>query len=140
MSTMTIDPTFLSPARTTQGRTTQGRTSQGRTTPARRPAAARGELRLTRRGRLVVFGLCLAVVLGAALFLGQSSVATDRPGTDVPTEVITVGTGDTLWEIASERAATGSDIREVMVQIERLNALESAALDAGQRLRVPLAG
>lgn len=130
MSTMTLSPTLLSP------------TPIRPTRPSRstRSTRAQGELRLTRRGRAVVFALCLAVVLGAALFLGQSSVATDRPGADVPTEVITVGTGDTLWEIAGERAATASDIREVMVQIERLNALESAALDAGQRLRVPLAG
>ena len=112
-------------------------TRAARAPRALRPAPA---VRLTRRGRLVVLALCLATVLAGALFLGGSSAATDRPGSDVPTEVITVGTGDTLWEIASERSTTGGDIREVMREIERLNALETAALDAGQRLRVPLAG
>jgi Tfp pilus assembly protein FimV len=129
MSTMTI--TGPIPHRATR--------RPARPAPAAPSVSAPGELRLTRRGRLVVLALCLAAVLGAALFLGASSTATDRSGTEAPTEIITVSTGDTLWDIASERAATGSDIREVMVRIERLNALESAALDAGQRLRVPLA-
>lgn len=99
-----------------------------------RPA---GELRLTRRGRLVVFLACVAVVLGVAFFLGASSVATEEPGSAPVTEVVTVGTGETLWELAAERTVPGEDVRDTMLEIERLNALESTALDAGQRLLVP---
>jgi hypothetical protein len=53
--------------------------------------------------------------------------------------VVTVGTGDTLWAIASDAAAaTGEDdVRAMVTHIERLNALESGMVLAGQRLRVP---
>ena len=106
------------------------------------PATARpvqGQVRLTRRGRAVVFTLSLLVVLAVALFAaGGSSVATDRPGADVPTEIITVQPGQTLWGIASDLAEDGGDVRAVMVEIERLNALTTAGLAAGQKLRVPL--
>ncbi len=99
-----------------------------------------GELRLTRRGRLAVFLACVALVLAAAFFLGASSVATEEPGAQVPTEVVTVSGGETLWELAAERTAPGGDVRDMMLRIERLNALESGALDAGQRLLVPAGG
>lgn len=97
-----------------------------------------GELRLTRRGRLAVFLACVAVVLGAAFFLGASSVATEEPAPASATEVVTVATGETLWDLAAERTEPGEDVRETMLRIERLNALQSAALDAGQRLLVPV--
>ena len=48
-----------------------------------------------------------------------------------------VGTGDTLWGIAAELDADG-DVRSTMREIERLNALDSVALSAGQKLRVPV--
>ena len=48
-----------------------------------------------------------------------------------------VAPGDTLWGIASE-IATDGDVRSMMSEIERLNALESAGLQAGQKLRVPV--
>jgi hypothetical protein len=116
MSTLSIAPAFA-PERTT------------------RPAAS-SSVRLTRRGRLVVFLAALAVVLLAGFFLGAGSVATGEAGTPEPTEVVMVESGDTLWGIA---AATGTDdIRETMNEIERLNALESVALSTGQKLRVPI--
>ena len=53
-----------------------------------------------------------------------------------PTRVVTVGTGDTLWAIAADLADDG-DVQAMMTRIERLNALESGMLSAGQRLVVP---
>lgn len=101
----------------------------------RRPA--RGTVRLTRRGRLVVFLAALLVVLAVGLTVGARAVATDEPGTPEPTRVVMVGTGDTLWDIAAEAAGDG-DVRGMVDRIERLNALESGMVVAGQRLRVPL--
>ena len=116
MTTLSIAPAFA-PERTT------------------RPAP-RSTVRLTRRGRLVVFLAALALVLLAGFFLGAGSVATGDAGTPEPTRIVMVEPGDTLWGIA---AATGTDdIRETMAEIERLNALESVGLSAGQKLRVPL--
>ena len=64
------------------------------------------------------------------------SVATQEPGTPEPTRIVQVGSGDTLWGIAAELADDG-DVRAMMEQIERLNALDTTVLQAGQRLVVP---
>jgi hypothetical protein len=98
-----------------------------------------GALRLTRRGRLVVFVAALMIVLATSVMFGGGSVATSEKGEPSPTEVITVGQGDTLWAIASEIAAdTGErDVRTVMAHIEDLNGLDSTMLQAGQQLRIP---
>ena len=49
------------------------------------------------------------------------------PGTPEPTRIVQVHSGDTLWGIASELADDG-DVRAMMEQIERLNALDSSVL------------
>lgn len=111
--------------------------SLGTDRPLRSPA---GQLRLTRRGRVVVFFLGLAAVLALSVMVGGGSVATSEKGTPAPTETVIVGQGDTLWAIASDVAAeTGEDdVREVMAQIQELNSMDSGMLIAGQELRIPL--
>ena len=101
------------------------------------PTRARSTVRLTRRGRLVVFVTSLFLVLTVAFMLAGGAVGTDEPGQPIPTEIVQVTPGDTLWGIASD-IATDGDVRSMMQQIERLNALESAGLQAGQKLRVPV--
>ena len=101
-----------------------------------RPASA-GQLRLTRRGRFVVLALAMLVALGLGLALAAGSVATEEPGTPEPTRVVMVGAGDTLWGIAADLADDG-DVRAMIDRIERLNALDSGMVVAGQRLRVPV--
>ena len=98
---------------------------------------ARSTVRLTRRGRLAVFLTSLFLVLGVAFMLAGGAVGTDSPGEQIPTEIVQVSPGQTLWGIASEVASDG-DVRSVMTQIERLNALETTGLQAGQKLRVPV--
>lgn len=119
MSTLSISPAFQS-------------------TTVRPARANRSSVRLTRRGRLVVFLTALTFVLAAAVFLAQGAMGTDEQGTPVPTEIVMVGSGDTLWGIASEAAGDG-DVRQMMTQIRHLNALDSGLVQAGQKLRVPLA-
>ncbi len=101
------------------------------------PAPVRSTVRLTRRGRLVVFVTSLFLVLAVAFMLAGGAVGTGSAGEPVPTEVVQVAPGDTLWGIASE-VATDGDVRSMMTEIERLNALESASLSAGHKLRVPV--
>lgn len=103
----------------------------------RRRARQQSTVRLTRRGRLVVFLLSVAIVLGIGLAFAAGSAATRDAGTPEPTTVVTVGTGDTLWDIAAGLADDG-DVRSMMERIEKLNALDSGMLVAGQRLRVPV--
>ncbi|NPD03799.1 LysM peptidoglycan-binding domain-containing protein [Nocardioides sp. zg-1308] len=101
------------------------------------PTRARSSVRLTRRGRLVVFLTSLFLVLAVAFVLAGGAVGTDEAGQAAPTEIVQVTPGDTLWGIASDLATDG-DVRSMMTEIERLNALDSASLSAGQKLRVPV--
>jgi nucleoid-associated protein YgaU len=94
-------------------------------------------VRLTRRGRLTVFLASLGAVLSLGIALGAGSVATEQPGTPTPTRTVVVAPGDTLWGIAGELAADG-EVRTMVERIERLNALDTALVQSGQRLRVPL--
>ena len=124
MSTMTIHEVRLSPTRVSR--------------PAARRLERPSTVRLTRRGRVTVLVLGLALALAGGIFLGAGSAATERPGAE-STRIVQVGTGDTLWEIAADAAAaTGEDdVRAMVDRIEDLNALESGMVLAGQRLRVP---
>lgn len=127
MSTMVLPAVHL-PARTSAR-------PAPRTAP-RSAAGNDGRLRLTRRGRLVVFVVGLLVAVAIAVAFAGGSVATSEKGQPVPTDTIVVGTGVTLWDIASARAE-GGDVRDMMSTIQQLNHLESGMLVAGQRLRVP---
>ncbi len=105
---------------------------------AGRPAGAAmgGELRLTRRGRVVVLLAFLALVMGAVLALGGYSAASDTSGPAAPTRTVVVEDGDTLWGIAAQ-LAEGVDVRETVHELEELNALPGPELVEGQRLAVP---
>lgn len=94
-------------------------------------------VRLTRRGRLVVLIGALLLAFAIGVFVtAAGSVATQQAGTPAPTEIVMVGTGDTLWGLAADLADDG-DVRSMMKRIEQLNALDSTVLEAGQRLVVP---
>ena len=111
-------------------------TTDGRAVSAR-PVAVAAPARLTRRGRLVVTLVFLGAVLLAAVAFGARSAATGDAGSPVPTRMVQVGPGDTLWDIASQIAGPGQ-VREKVLQIEELNALPGPALRVGQRLAVPV--
>ena len=122
MSTMTIAPGAGYTRATTAGRARCEQPSQ---------------VRLTRRGRLVVFLGALAVVLLLGVFWGAGSVATDRPGQPEPTEIVLVGEGETLWDIAAT-VSTDGETGAMVERIQRMNALDSGMLTAGQKIRVPV--
>ncbi|MFT4264432.1 MAG: LysM peptidoglycan-binding domain-containing protein [Nocardioides sp.] len=118
MTTMTLDTPFT--------------TSR----PARpQPVRQGSQVRLTRRGRVVVFGAGLLATLALALGVTANSTATERPAS---LATITVGSGETLWDIASSVAVDGHT-GDMVEQIKELNHLDSGALEAGQTLRVPTA-
>ena len=96
----------------------------------------RGELRLTRRGRIVLLLLLLTVVMSAVVALGGYSAATDRRGAAVDTRTVVVQEGDTLWGIAARLAGPG-EVREVVHELQELNALPTPELVEGQRIAVP---
>jgi Tfp pilus assembly protein FimV len=119
MSTMTLDTLFTAPTRTA------------------RVSAPRSAVRLTRRGRMVVVLGALLLAFAVGVFVtAAGSVASQESAPSGATDIVQVGSGDTLWGIASDLATDG-DVRDMMHTIETLNSLESSTLQAGQRLVVP---
>lgn len=113
------------------------RTTATRHRSVRRSAPARsGELRLTRRGRLVVTLFFLALAMAALTLFSGYSVATHSAGDAVPTRTVEVQEGDTLWAIADQIAGPG-EIREVVHEIQELNSLPGVALVEGQLIAIP---
>ncbi|MHA6694774.1 LysM peptidoglycan-binding domain-containing protein [Homoserinimonas sp. A520] len=93
-------------------------------------------LRLTRRGRTVLTTLAATPLVLAALAFalnGGMATATMEEGS---TTYVTVEAGQSLWQLAEE-VAPGEDIREVVAQLLRVNALESAEIFPGQQLALP---
>ena len=97
-------------------------------------------LRLTRRGRIVfttLAGLPL-VVWALVAVLGSGGAAADAGDAASSTfEYVTVHQGESLWAIA-ESIAPEADPRVVVDEIIRLNGLDDAVLEPGQRLALPL--
>jgi hypothetical protein len=108
-----------------------------RTRHAARRSAPAAPMRLTRRGRVLVVLLVLGVALAVLTVFGSHSAATGEAGVPVQTRTVEVGEGDTLWMIASEAAEPG-EVRELVHQIEELNALTGSALTVGQEIAVPV--
>lgn len=100
---------------------------------ASRSVAAKPRLRLTRRGRFVLFLLFLGMSASMVAVAASASRAADPAGAR-PTVV--VHQGDTLWSIAS-RHASGRDPIAAMEEIRRLNDLDGYAVYAGQELALP---
>ena len=95
-----------------------------------------GSVRLTRRGRLVVFAACLAALGGGITMFGDPAASTHTTYHPAKHRVV-VQPGQTLWDIAKQ-VAPGQDPRTVIDEIVDLNALSSAGeIRAGQPLYVP---
>jgi LysM repeat protein len=105
------------------------------------PASAPTRLRLTRRGRIVFTTLGAVPLVAWALItvLGSGDAAADA-GAELRArtfEYVTVHQGDSLWAIAESIAPHG-DPREVIDEIIRLNGLDDAMVEPGQRLALPV--
>jgi LysM domain len=113
---------------------------------SRRPGPAgqdRAPVRLTRRGRMLLSGLVLAVLTGAALaaclLISGGAQATNhgqpRAGYQGLHQVV-VEPGQTLWSIALAAEPT-ANTGDVVEQIITVNALSGSVIRAGQLLWVP---
>ncbi len=79
---------------------------------------------------LKLFVVCTILFSGYNMLFADTVVYKNYP--------LTVGSGDTLWDIASRHAEKDEDVREVMYRIAEANNLKSKTLHTGQVLQIPL--
>lgn len=110
--------------------------------PARPALAPTGPLQAWRR-RIGA----LAVLLAAIVLVGQAvagSGAGEATSVDevvpVSSSTVVVQPGQTLWDVASERAPAGVAPRAYLDELREVNALDGSDLDAWQVLRLPATG
>ncbi|SEJ25898.1 LysM domain-containing protein [Arthrobacter sp. yr096] len=107
-----------------------------------RTTQAPARLRLTRRGRIVFFGipamLLVAALLSLAGFITSPAKASDSQSQLQPPVAlsVTVQPGQSLWGIAGA-AAPERDPRDVIAEIIQLNDLRGGRIQPGQQLFVP---
>ena len=109
--------------------------------PTAMSSSPRTRLRLTRRGRVVftTLGAIPLVVWALVTILGSGGAAAEA-GAELGArtfDYVTVHHGDSLWAIAESIAPQG-DPREVIAEIMRLNGLDEATVEPGQRLALPV--
>lgn len=92
-------------------------------------------LRLTRRGRLVVTAIAVALAAGFTFSTQSANAGAGQPATEVVP--YTVAPGDTLWGIAGSITEPGQDRRDVVDRIIAINGLPGGGLTAGQHLIIP---
>lgn len=101
-----------------------------------RPGAARPSgVRLTRRGRVVLLVLVLALGV-VALVVGAASVSATTSAERGPVATVVVQPGQTLWGVA-EQVAPDRDPREVVHAIVEVNDLPGSVVAPGQSLAIP---
>jgi hypothetical protein len=97
-----------------------------------------GPVRLTRRGRIVVVGFVMLLLIVAGFTLGRGSSQAMGHHRSVQ-HTVTVEAGESLWSVAA-RIAPHDDPRLVVAAITSLNHLASATVVPGQQLIVPTIG
>lgn len=119
-----------------QAAATTGMRLVSATSRPRKPEGSLADLRLTRRGRWVLWSLGLVCVALAALVGGRALAG--QPA--LPQEVAprTIAQGETLWEIAKSVALPGEDVRDVVSLLVDLNGRSSVDLWAGEQILVPV--
>ncbi|MEY3029145.1 MAG: hypothetical protein RL198_542 [Actinomycetota bacterium] len=97
--------------------------------------SAASKIRLVRPARLL--RLPLILLLALAFAIGNISVSNaGSTESDVQLTYISVQAGESLWMLA-ERHSTGGDPQDWIYELIRLNGLNSAELQPGQRLALP---
>lgn len=81
--------------------------------------------------------ILLAFVLGAILSGGFTYMTVSASPEIYEKQIITVHTGDTLWNIAANWSGKDEDVREVIDRIQHENKLTDTNLYVGQKLVIP---
>jgi hypothetical protein len=92
---------------------------------------------VTRRKRLTLLPMIALAALSLMVALPALSGMRLYAATTARYATVTVLPGDTLWSIASAHTAGSSDVQETIDRISAVNHLHGAALQPGDRLRIP---
>jgi Tfp pilus assembly protein FimV len=146
MSTITISPV---PAGLSMGRPRAARRpargagqSRNQASQARQAAQATTQARqaaqpsrtgLTRRG-WAVLGALLVLAMALTFRLGG---LTGQQTAYVPTDLVAVQPGDSLWSLAQQSTPAGQDVRDTVAVIRELNGMKGSMVRAGDTLWVP---
>ncbi|MHA7191600.1 LysM peptidoglycan-binding domain-containing protein [Arthrobacter sp. MDT2-16] len=136
--------------RPTRLRTSTQRSTERSTERIAGPVAGRLEernperpLTLTRRGRLLLVGLPIALGVAALILLGAFLTSQAQAGESLPessaTVEVSVAAGESLWDLAL-RHAPDRDPRDVVAEMVELNNLRGSVVQAGQSIAVPVGG
>ncbi|WP_062517913.1 LysM peptidoglycan-binding domain-containing protein [Demequina gelatinilytica] len=98
------------------------------------PQTVEARARRTRAGRT----LGVTLLLAAAAVLGPQAFASDEPGEPVAVHAYTVAAGETLWDIAASLTPSGADVRDMIIEIQHLNAMPTTDLAAGEQIYLPV--
>ena len=112
----------------------QGFDSRISTVSQKRPRSKRANIRLARF--LVVLSLTTVFGAGFAMQAGAGSKSSLTQAKVQSYVTVTIAPGETIWSVA--KAMGSQDPRQLVDQIMTINGLESAALPAGSKIRIPL--
>lgn len=92
---------------------------------------------MVRRKRFTLMPAIAIAALGLMVALPTLSSMRLYAATAQHYAVVQVRPGDTLWGIAEEHAAAGTDVSQLVDEISDVNHLQAGSLQPGQRLRIP---
>ncbi|WP_298705162.1 LysM peptidoglycan-binding domain-containing protein [uncultured Veillonella sp.] len=85
-----------------------------------------------KRDFIIALGMCLTLLVG--FFTSTTNAELDVHNV----KIVTVKSGDTLWDIASANSTNDIDVREMIHAMKELNQLdESVTLEPGSTLKIP---
>ncbi|GKU79351.1 LysM peptidoglycan-binding domain-containing protein [Paenibacillus sp. L3-i20] len=86
------------------------------------------------------FKFIVSIMVAVLIFTSFLLIAIDASGTEplkLEEKIVTVGSGDTLWDIASLHAMKGDDIGYIVYKIKNRNDLSTVTIVPGQKLIIP---
>jgi hypothetical protein len=81
----------------------------------------------------IAFALVIVALIASGLWTSQSHTI----GEPVPSVVVAVERGDTLWDLACQYGPAGVDPRRTVCDMRRANGLVSPVIHPGDVLRIP---
>lgn len=90
-----------------------------------------------RKSRITLMPLIALGALSLAVTVPTISTAQLHAAAPTQYDLVTVQRGDDLWTLASAHTPTGGNVQDVVDRVITDNKLGGAALQPGQRLRIP---